>query len=63
MAFNRAISRATRQNRVRRKVKGSDATPRLSVYRSLHHIYAQVISDDSGQDARGSLDADPRVAR
>jgi large subunit ribosomal protein L18 len=49
MAFHRAISRATRQNRVRRKVRGSDATPRLSIYRSLHHIYAQVISDDSGK--------------
>jgi large subunit ribosomal protein L18 len=33
---------------VRRKIRGSDTTPRLSVYRSLHHIYAQVISDDSG---------------
>jgi len=49
MAFHRAISRAARQNRVRRKVRGSDSTPRLSIYRSLHHIYAQVISDDSGK--------------
>lgn len=28
-------------------MRGSDARPRLSVYRSLNHIYAQVISDDS----------------
>ncbi len=49
MAFNRALNRATRRNRVRRKVAGSEAKPRLSVYRSLHHIYAQVISDDTGR--------------
>lgn len=38
-----------RRKRVRRKVAGSDARPRLSVYRSLHHIYAQVVSDESGR--------------
>jgi large subunit ribosomal protein L18 len=41
--------RALRRSRVRRAVRGSDQRPRLSVYRSLHHIYAQVISDDSGR--------------
>jgi len=62
MAFHRSISRATRQNRVRRKVRGSDATPRLSIYRSLHHIYAQVISDDSGKTlaAASTLSTDLR---
>jgi large subunit ribosomal protein L18 len=33
---------------VRKKVWGSDARPRLCVYRSLKHIYAQVISDERG---------------
>ena len=41
--------RAMRRSRVRRTVRGSDQKPRLSVYRSLHHIYVQVISDDSGR--------------
>jgi large subunit ribosomal protein L18 len=41
--------RAMRRSRVRRAVRGSDQRPRLSVYRSLHHIYVQVISDDSGR--------------
>ena len=48
MALERAEKRATRRHRVRRKVRGSNERPRLSVYRSLHHIYAQVVSDESG---------------
>ena len=49
MALERAEQRETRRVRVRRKVRGSDACPRLSIFRSLHHIYAQVISDESGR--------------
>jgi large subunit ribosomal protein L18 len=45
----RFAKRAARRQRVRRKVRGSDLRPRLSVYRSLKHIYAQVISDQSGR--------------
>jgi large subunit ribosomal protein L18 len=49
MSFERAEKRHTRQARVRRKVRGSVQRPRLSVYRSLHHIYVQVISDETGR--------------
>lgn len=49
MASDRVENRVARQTRVRRKVRGSEQVPRLSVYRSLHHIYAQVISDESGR--------------
>jgi large subunit ribosomal protein L18 len=49
MAYQRAEKRALRQQRVRRIVRGTDMRPRLSVYRSLHHIYVQVISDESGR--------------
>jgi large subunit ribosomal protein L18 len=49
MAFQRSKNRRTRQVRVRQSVRGSDERPRLSVYRSLHHIYVQVISDESGK--------------
>ncbi len=38
-----------RHYRVRLKVAGSAERPRLSVYRSLKHIYAQIIDDASGQ--------------
>ena len=43
--------------RVRKKVVGTDARPRVCVFRSNKHIYAQVISDDSGQDFGGGIDA------
>jgi len=43
------VSRRRRQTRVRRRLRGTDARPRLSVFRSNRHMYAQVISDESGQ--------------
>jgi len=45
---NRSQARQRRHDRVRRKVHGTTERPRLNVYRSLNHIYAQVIDDDSG---------------
>ena len=49
MASNeRSIGRRRRQARVRKKVLGTDARPRVCVFRSNKHIYAQVISDDRG---------------
>jgi large subunit ribosomal protein L18 len=42
-------ARARRRKRVRKKVKGTAERPRLSVFRSLRHIYAQVIVDTTGQ--------------
>ncbi len=45
----RAEKRGLRRERVRKRAHGSDARPRLSIYRSLHHIYAQVISDQTGR--------------
>ena len=41
-------ARKGRQARVRRRVRGTDVRPRLSVFRSGRHIYAQVISDQRG---------------
>ena len=35
--------------RIRRKLSGTDARPRLNVFRSLNHIYAQVIDDQKGE--------------
>jgi large subunit ribosomal protein L18 len=46
---NRAEVRNAVHNRIRRKVRGTTERPRLAVYRSLNHIYAQVIDDDKAQ--------------
>lgn len=40
--------RLRRHTRVRKKVSGTAETPRLSVYRSLNHIYVQIIDDVKG---------------
>lgn len=46
---DRAIIREAIHRRIRRKVRGSSERPRLAVYRSLNHIYAQVVDDQRGQ--------------
>ena len=40
--------RIIRHQRTRKKVSGTKVRPRLSVFRSLNHIYAQIINDDNG---------------
>ena len=46
--INRAVARQRRHARVRVKVHGTADRPRLNVFRSLEHIYAQVIDDTTG---------------
>lgn len=46
--INKNQDRLKRHKRVRAKIKGTAETPRLSVYRSLNHIYAQLIDDVKG---------------
>jgi large subunit ribosomal protein L18 len=43
------IARLRKHARVRKKVVGTAERPRLNVYRSLKHIYAQVIDDSTGK--------------
>ncbi len=43
---NPILMRRIRHKRVRRNVRGTGECPRLAVYRSLQHIYAQIIDDD-----------------
>ncbi|HMB16883.1 MAG TPA: 50S ribosomal protein L18 [Pelovirga sp.] len=44
----RRLARLKRQARVRKKVRGTSERPRLSVFRSAKHIYAQIIDDTAG---------------
>ncbi|HVP59826.1 MAG TPA: 50S ribosomal protein L18 [Myxococcaceae bacterium] len=41
--------RIKRKNRIRRKLSGTTERPRLTVYKSLKHIYAQVVDDSTGR--------------
>ncbi|MGQ9915985.1 MAG: 50S ribosomal protein L18 [Bryobacteraceae bacterium] len=51
--MKRAIDKVARRQRIhlriRRKVKGTPERPRLAVFRSLKHIYAQIIDDRAGR--------------
>jgi large subunit ribosomal protein L18 len=47
-AIQHMDGRAKRHRRIRRVVRGTVARPRLVVFRSLKHIYAQVVDDDRG---------------
>jgi large subunit ribosomal protein L18 len=45
---SREIARKRRHARVRKKVFGTSERPRLNVYKSEKHIYAQIINDENG---------------
>jgi large subunit ribosomal protein L18 len=45
----RARGRVLRRERVRKRITGTDGRPRLCIFRSSKHLYAQVISDESGR--------------
>lgn len=47
--------------RIRQRVRGTAERPRLSVYKSLKYIYAQVIDDDHGHTLAAASSADPDI--
>jgi len=49
IAQERRKSREIRHQRIRRRIHGSTEHPRLAVYRSLKHMYAQIIDDDGAR--------------
>jgi len=59
IADSRTASRVKRHQQIRIRLAGTEARPRLAVFRSLSHIYAQVIDDTSGSTlaAASSLEA------
>jgi large subunit ribosomal protein L18 len=63
MAYTRKIrARLKRKQHIRQRIQGTAQRPRLTVYRSVKHIYAQVVDDTSGRTlaAASSLEADVR---
>ena len=65
------VGRERRKLRIRKKVNGTPERPRMTVFRSARHIYAQVIDDVSGKtlahastlskDLKGTLEKDKKV--
>ncbi|MEX0786256.1 MAG: 50S ribosomal protein L18 [Dehalococcoidia bacterium] len=56
-------ARIRRHLRVRKKIHGTQQRPRLSVYRSLTHIYAQLVDDDEGKTIAAASDVEPEARK
>ena len=57
----RRIARVRRHARVRARIKGTSSRPRLCVFRSLNHVYAQVIDDTAGHTLAAASTIDPEL--
>ena len=62
---SRGAARQKRHERIRLRLSGSPERPRLAVFRSLNHIYAQVIDDTTGKTlaAASSLEKELKGSR
>ncbi|HOP73578.1 MAG TPA: 50S ribosomal protein L18 [Bacillota bacterium] len=57
----RREARLRRHIRLRKKISGTAERPRLSVFRSLHHIYAQIIDDTKGITLVSASSVEPEI--
>ena len=55
------LARHRRHSRIRAKVEGTNSRHRLCVFRSLNHIYAQVIDDSQGHTLTSASTLDPEI--
>jgi len=62
MALTKLARRKRIHHRIRKKMEGSDARPRLSVYRSNKQIYCQLIDDNNGVTLAAAASTDEAVA-
>ena len=60
-AKERRLARQRRHSRVRKRVMGTQARPRLSVFRSLKHMHVQIIDDTSGHTLLAVSTLDPAL--
>ncbi len=61
MSEQSRVTRARRHRRIRMKISGTAERPRLNVFRSLEHIYAQVINDDTGNTVVSASTLDKKL--
>lgn len=54
-------ARIRRHRRIRKRIQGTPERPRLAVFRSLNHIYAQVIDDTRGHTLVAASDLEPEL--
>lgn len=57
----RGAARRKRHERIRLHLAGTDVRPRLAVFRSLNHIYAQIIDDASGRTLAAASTVDKEI--
>jgi len=58
---SRALARLRRKKHIRKTLRGTPARPRLCVFRSTKHIYAQVIDDDGGRTLASASTLDKAI--
>jgi large subunit ribosomal protein L18 len=58
---HKAVARHKRKNRVRKKIIGTEQRPRLSVFRSAKHIYAQLVVDTTGSTILAASTLSPEL--
>jgi large subunit ribosomal protein L18 len=63
MALNKLARRKRIHNRIRKKMEGTSARPRLSVYRSNKQIYCQLIDDNQGVTIASASSTDESLAK
>jgi large subunit ribosomal protein L18 len=63
MSEKSRIARKRRHHRVRRKISGTAECPRLNVFRSLRHIYAQIINDEVGHTLVSASTSESEVTK
>jgi len=59
--IDKNAARKVRHARVRRKVFGTETRPRFNVFRSLNHIYVQIINDEIGHTLVSASTLDPEI--
>ncbi|NLW08814.1 MAG: 50S ribosomal protein L18 [Firmicutes bacterium] len=60
---SRSEARIKRHLRLRKKVSGTAERPRLSVFKSLRHIYAQIIDDTAGKTLLSASTLEPEIRK